>query len=96
MQRGGRGGRGGESFCRCTILIQPSVTTISNKCKHGKESGLVPGSEELPAVVYRKSVEEAFRRFLTSSDECLWKIVDEHYNNPPREGTLNIITILPF
>jgi superfamily II DNA/RNA helicase len=82
IQRGGRGGRGGGEFCRSTILVQPSVTTVINKRKHSS------GTSEEREVIYQKRVGESFRRFLTSTDVCLWDIIDQHYGNPIRYGEL--------
>jgi hypothetical protein len=47
------------------------------------EASLTNGQSE---ICYQKTVEEAFRQFLTEKDECLWKLVDAYYGNPTREG----------
>ena len=84
MQRGVQGGRGGKQLCRSTILVQPLVTTVVKKQK--RESDNTASEEPQSEEVCQKTLEEPFRRFLTTTSECLWKIIDEYYGNPVRDG----------
>jgi superfamily II DNA/RNA helicase len=83
IQRGGRGGRGGE-LCRSTLLVQPGVTkAISTKnIKKRKPDGATDDE-----VQYKKHIEDPdFREYVTTENTCLREIANKHYDNPPNEG----------
>lgn len=83
----GRGGRSGSRACRSTVLVQPSVTATRRVRKNKEANGDEVETQGSATVelTYQKKVQEVLRRFLTT-DECLWKVVDEHYQNPPHKG----------
>lgn len=77
MQRAGRGGRGGDE-CRSSILVQASITKVVNK--KSSKAGEVE-------KVFQMEIDSTLRKFVTTK-ECLWKLVDDHYENPPHEGKI--------
>jgi superfamily II DNA helicase RecQ len=84
IQRGGRGGRGG-GLCRSTILVQPSVMTQIAK-KTGEGAAEDPDPDDEGELGYKIEIKEIFREFLTTK-RCLWKVLDEYYQNPEHEGS---------
>ena len=67
------------------VQFSCSQTTVSNKRKRENLAAEAPR----PEVTYKKVVDKAFRKFLTEKEVCLWKLVDEYYGNPLREGESN-------
>jgi hypothetical protein len=73
-------------MCRSTILVQASVTKVVKQKKN------TTGTSELK---FQMEIDPVLRKFLTT-DGCLWKVVDEHYDNPPHEGMYISIHIFRY
>lgn len=74
-------------MCRSTILVQPSITKIINrKRKRGAEDSTTEKG-------YQMEIDPTLRKFVTTGD-CLWKVVDQHYDNPSHDGKISFISTL--